>query len=188
MARSLAAFAALVGLGLVGASNACSEQEAAGPATLPSTGMVQPAGNGVSMSEAEACRTLVNAETGARTRLGCPARSGPGCPNTLRPAGGEACLLYDQGTVSACVALMASYARCEELARRPCVVTALGERDPNCSVGGGGAGGSAGNGGAAGSAGNARAGGGASSLGGTAGFAGNPNVRGGTVGRAGAGG
>jgi hypothetical protein len=185
-------FAALVGLGLGGSSAACSEQEPAGPATPPSTGIVQPAGNGVPMSEGHACQTLVDAEIATRTRLGCAARSGPGCPDYLRPAGGEACLVYDQGSVTACASLMAGYARCDEFARRPCVVTALREREPNCPLGAGGAAGSAGNGGAAGSASTvggatAQSGGTANSAG-NAGFAGNANSRGGVLGKAGAGG
>ena len=190
MARSAALFAALVGLGLGGSSAACSEQEPAGPATQPSSGIVQPAGNGVPMDEGQACDALVQKEIATRTRLGCPARSGPGCPGYLRPAGGEACLVYDQGTVTACVSLVAGYVRCDEFVRRPCVVTALKERDPNCPLAAGGAAGSAGNGGAE----NGGAGGSAPTVGGTAnsagnaGFAGNANSRGGAVGRAGAGG
>jgi len=187
MARSAALFAAVVGLGLVGSSAACSEQEPAGPATLPSSGIVQPAGNGVPVDEGQACEALVQAEIATRTQLGCSPRTGPGCPGNLRPAGGEACLAYDQGTVTACVSLMAGYVRCDEFVRRPCVVTALEGRDANCPLGAGGAGGSAGNGGAAGgepTLSGGTAGGGA----GSAGFAGSANSRGGTAGRAGAGG
>jgi hypothetical protein len=182
MAPRPVVFAVVVGLGLGGGSTACSEQEPAGPATLPFAGMVQPAGNGLPMDEPEACQALVRAEDAARVRLGCSVRSGSDCPGYLRPAGGEACLSYDQGTVLACVQVMAGYARCNEFARRRCVVTAL-----DCPAGAGGAGGGAANAGAGGTvstAGGAAAqrGGTAPSSGGNAGFAGGGGQSGGTAG------
>lgn len=127
------------------------------------SGAVQPAGNGTAVDEEEACAAVHDALSRRATDLNCP-KPKPECPDLIRPAGGDACLQYDQGTVEACVAHIGRYDSCGEFTRSPCIVSTIpGSVSAACTppvpdagtdaadAGTGGAGGMAGDAGDAGS-------------------------------------
>lgn len=173
------------------AFSACAKDEDDGD-TVPATeGAVQPAGDGTRMAVEEACAAIVDAEVGARDRLGCD-EAERACPAYLLPVGDAACAAFDGGSVAACVEVIGDYRSCDDFVQRPCVVTAILD---GCGAGGagGGAGGSAGaGGGAAGALPGGGAGGGPSVAGGAggaaAGGAGAPGTGGAGVGGAPSGG
>lgn len=104
---------------------ACSSDEGGGGG-----GPYAPPGNGVPMNEAEACAALQDAESDKRNALACGPVTLPACPGYLRKAN-EPCLEYDQGTVSGCVAYIASLSSCDALKTYQCVVKALPGTAPN---------------------------------------------------------
>ena len=117
-----------VALMWAGACSTSYEQKDVFPAK---PGLVMPDASGQAVSEAVACAALLDALGDARTRLSCTfAGPAPACPGYVRPPGGK-CGRYDQGSVDACVSLMASYTSCAELESKPCIVTVLGT-DPSC--------------------------------------------------------
>lgn len=92
----------------------------------PSAGAHQPSGDGVAtLSVAEACTRLVNAETTTRQKLACTASPSPQCPAHLAVAGALPCGLYDASTVTACVSEIGKYAACSDFDTKPCIVTAV---------------------------------------------------------------
>jgi uncharacterized membrane protein YgcG len=140
-------------------------------ATVPSQrGAVQPDGGGALVTEADACDKLTKAEKQARAALSCPAVTRE-CPGYIRPAGNDACYLYDQASIDGCTTLFRQFTSCEDFALHPCLISA----SSLCDTGEGGAGGapsSPGEGGNAGSAGESGGGGSAGSPVGSGGAAG----------------
>ena len=113
------------------------------------------------------CPALVLALAGA---LSCPAVTRE-CPGYIRPAGNDACYLYDQASIDGCTSLFRQFTSCEDFALHPCLITA----SSLCDTGEGGAGGapsSPGEAGNAGSAGESGSGGSAGSHLGSGGAAG----------------
>ena len=111
-------------------------------AFVPSTpGAVQPAPSGKFVDEASACSQLTTAESKARSDLKCDAAK-HSCPDYIRPAGGEGCFEYDQGTVTACAKLFGTFTSCDDFDANPCLVTA--KSSCTDSDGQGGAGGAPG--------------------------------------------
>jgi hypothetical protein len=136
---------------------ACGKEEL-GDSVPAAEGAVQPDGNGVAIDEQTACLAIVEAEDATRERLGCePAERAP-CPDYIRPAGARVCLMYDEGSVEACVRVIRDYEACSAFHRQPCVITALDQSGEGCPLGEAGAAGAGG--GAAGAG--ATAGGGGS--------------------------
>jgi hypothetical protein len=86
-------------------------------------GAVQPDAGGKSVDEATACAKVTGAESSARAALSCDpvVRT---CPNYIRPAGSDACFVYDETSVNGCVALFNSFTSCAEFDQQPCLVTA----------------------------------------------------------------
>ncbi len=96
------------------------------------SGAVQPKGNGSAVDEEEACTAYRNALEQRATDLNCP--KPVECPDLIRPAGGDACLQYDQGTVEACVTHVGRYATCAEFTRSPCIVSTVpGSTSAGCT-------------------------------------------------------
>jgi hypothetical protein len=107
-------------------------------------GVVQPEPNGQLVDEASACAQFTKAEAKARADLSCDAVKRT-CPAFIRPAGGEGCFQYDQGTINGCVKLFGTFTTCDDFDANPCVLSAKSSCDQ-----GAGEGGAAGAGGAAG--------------------------------------
>ena len=131
MARCLLAIATLMA-----ALGGCSNEDPKARAVPAPPGAVQPAGDGNRVDEATACDSLIQALTDARTELGCPA-VGLTCPAAIRPAGGACQAEYDEGSLTACTALIAEYSRCEDFDRTPCIVTAYLDGAVGCGADGG---------------------------------------------------
>jgi hypothetical protein len=132
-------------------ASSCSEDVATEPVVPAEQGALQPEGGGDAIVEEEACQRLADAIADKDDELDCDVALE--CPEGIRPAGGEACLEYDEETVEACVSVIESYEECEEFDTRPCIATALaGTADPACAPAGGAGGmaGTAGGGGAGG--------------------------------------
>jgi len=138
-------------LALWALGSACSSTKDTEAYVPSQRGAVQPDAGGPLISEASACNQVQSAEAAARASLGCPAVK-LACPGAIRPAGGEACFEYSQGSVDGCAALFDSFKSCDDFALHPCLISALSVCD---SAGEGGAGGAAGGPGAAGAAGEA---------------------------------
>jgi hypothetical protein len=94
-------------------------------------GKVHPPGNGVPMSESDACNALRMAQDSQYLSLGCVATSQT-CPDLLRNEFGTQCLEYDQGSVNGCVSYYGMAASCAALdtAVADCAVTALAGSAP----------------------------------------------------------
>jgi hypothetical protein len=102
-------------LGLVGLVGCSSENEGGGG------GSYAPLGNGVAVSEDEACQAVRSAEIDRRNGLGCGLITLPICPAYLTK-GDEPCMQYDQGTVQACAAYITELESCEAVTSWQCVV------------------------------------------------------------------
>lgn len=145
---------------------ACTTSPDTGDVVAAPPGAVQPDGNGQALGESKACQEYTDALKAASDKLHCGAAS-YSCPEYIRPAGGQACLQYDQGSVSACADLIKKYASCDDFHTQPCIVTVLpGTAPAGCPDGGGmggsdggGTGGSGGTSGASGSGGTGGTGG-----------------------------
>ena len=89
-------------------------------------GKYHPPGNGVPMSEADACNALSQAMDADNTALMCPSTTRP-CPALLRAEFTTSCLQYDQGSVQGCVAYYAAAMACDSLAAAiaACAVTPI---------------------------------------------------------------
>jgi hypothetical protein len=102
-------------------------------------GAVQPDAGGKSVDEATACAKVSGAESSARAALSCDpvVRT---CPNYIRPAGSDACFVYDEASVNGCVTLFNSFTSCAEFDQQPCLVTAEPCNDVDSGASSGGAG------------------------------------------------
>ena len=170
--------ALLVVLAALAAPLSCSSLKDS-EATVPSQrGAIQPDGGGALVPEASACSQLKAAESSARSALGCDGAA-RACPESIRPAGNDACYLYDQASIDGCIGLFKQFSSCEDFTLHPCLITV----GSSCDMGEGGAGGVPNAPGEAGSAGSAGDG-----TGGTAGAAGALGSAGDTTPGAGAGG
>jgi hypothetical protein len=117
-------------------------------ATVPSRpGAVQPDTSGTPIDETSACSQLSKAESSARSALGCDAVKLT-CPDSIRPAGGEGCFVYDQDSINKCATLFDTFTSCDDFDKHPCLVTAVS----HCTTGGYGEAGMAGMAGTAGAA------------------------------------
>jgi hypothetical protein len=89
-------------------------------------GKYHPPGNGVAMSEADACNALSTAQDAENSSLMCASTSYP-CPALLRAQFTTSCLEYDQGSVQGCVAYDGMATTCAELATAiaDCAVTPI---------------------------------------------------------------
>ncbi len=86
-------------------------------------GAVQPDTTGKFVAEDSACSQLTKAEAKARSGLSCDAAKRT-CPDYIRPAGGEGCFEYDQGSIDACVKLYGTFESCDDFDAHPCLLTA----------------------------------------------------------------
>jgi hypothetical protein len=136
----LGAFAIIAVAGCTSANDSESEVPA-------QPGAVQPETSGKPVAEDAACSQLTEAEAKARSGLKCDSvkRS---CPDYIRPAAGEGCFDYDQGSISACIKLFDSFGSCDDFDAHPCLVTAVPAS--GCAGADGGAGGGLGEGGSGG--------------------------------------
>jgi hypothetical protein len=122
--------ASLVSLGLLACSSSSTSGTTSG-AGGADDGKLHPPGNGVAMSETDACNAVSNALDSDYLALGCVATS-QSCPDLLRAQFGADCLQYDQGSVQGCVSYYGMAASCAALdtAASNCVVTALAGSAP----------------------------------------------------------
>jgi hypothetical protein len=129
-------------LGAVLAASCASTHDTADVVPSP-PGAVQPDAGGKSVDEATACAKVTGAESSARAALSCEpvVRT---CPNYIRPAGSNACFLYDEASVDGCVTLFNSFTSCAEFDEQPCLVTAEPCDSGTSSGGAGDQGGAAG--------------------------------------------
>lgn len=94
----------------------------------------EPAGNGLPMGEADACKAITDAEDAKRAALSCGPVTRPPCPGYLAKSN-PTCSQYDQGTVEACVAYIAGHASCDALSKKKCAVKVIAGSAPNgCPV------------------------------------------------------
>jgi hypothetical protein len=96
-----------------------------------SDGKYHPPGNGVAMSETDACAALSQATDTDSLALMCLATSVT-CPDRLREEFTTPCLQYDQGSVQGCVAYYAAATTCTKLyaALDGCAVTPIAGSAP----------------------------------------------------------
>ena len=100
---------------------ACSSEESGGGG---GDQPFEPPGNGVPMSEKDACETVREAEGDAWLSLGCGPLTQQACPDYLKKAN-VACLQWDQGTVLGCAAYISGLGSCEKLKSYECIVKPL---------------------------------------------------------------
>lgn len=84
-------------------------------------GKVHPPPNGVHITEQQACTALQDAIQAQALTLGCSTTVRP-CPTYLRAQFQTACMEYDEGSVTGCVAYYQSVSSCAELDPTICVV------------------------------------------------------------------
>ncbi|MCC6903711.1 MAG: hypothetical protein IT377_32385 [Polyangiaceae bacterium] len=96
---------------------ACSSEDAAEDDNQP----YAPAGNGVPMSEADACKAITGAEDDRRAALSCGPVTRPPCPVYIQN-GNPACSAYDQGTVQACAGFVGEQPSCDALTQKKCLL------------------------------------------------------------------
>lgn len=97
------------------------------------SGFYEPAGNGVAISEAQACDGLQNAQKTRRAALACGPVTQPACPGYLqKQKQTPACSQYDQGALDACVAYIGGLATCDEVTQKICIVKSLGNAPAGC--------------------------------------------------------
>lgn len=97
------------------------------------SGFFEPAGNGVAISESQACGGLQNAQVARRQTLACGPVTQPACPGYLqKQKQTPACSQYDQGALDACVTYIGGLATCEEVTQKICIVKPLGNAPNGC--------------------------------------------------------
>jgi hypothetical protein len=97
------------------------------------SGFFEPGGNGVPISEAQACDGLQNAQKARRAALGCGPVTQPACPNFLqKQKQTPPCSQYDQGSLDACVGYIGGLATCDEVTQKLCIVKPLGNAPNGC--------------------------------------------------------
>ena len=109
----------------------CAFAAAASCTTAPDTesnipsqpGAVQPEPSGKFVTEDSACSQLTKAEAQARSGLSCDAAKHT-CPDYIRPAGGESCFEYDQGSIDECAKKLKAFTSCDDFEIHPCLLTA----------------------------------------------------------------
>jgi hypothetical protein len=110
--------------------------------TVPPDGIEQPGAGKTTIGIDVACSTLVDAETKARSALGCPDSAvSLTCPNYLFLAGSQPCDEYDEASVQACAKAMDAFEDCSEFDETPCVATVIASSCHAPIVTGGGEGG-----------------------------------------------
>jgi hypothetical protein len=119
---------------LVAALPGCSGEDSSGTTGGPmeaSDGKFHPPGNGMAMSESDACNTLTSAQSSRRQALGCAGTTRT-CPEFLRAQFTTECLQYDQGSVQGCVAYYEEKKSCVDLNMSvdECAVTPLAGTAP----------------------------------------------------------
>jgi hypothetical protein len=97
------------------------------------SGFYEPGGNGVPISEAQACDGLQDAQVARRTALSCGPVTQPACPGFLqKQKQTPACSQYDQGALDACIAYFGGLATCDEVTQKLCIVKPLGNAPNGC--------------------------------------------------------
>jgi hypothetical protein len=118
----------------LGVASACSSEIGIEDTVPAQPGIVMPEGGGAPIDESAACGRLISALEDARSKLKCPAETAT-CPDYVRPAGGQACLQYDEATVAGCESVIGAYKRCSDFDSRRCIVSALpGTKSPGCEL------------------------------------------------------
>jgi hypothetical protein len=118
----------------LGVASACSSEIGIEDTVPAQPGIVMPEGGGAPIDESAACERLLGALEDARSKLKCPAEPAT-CPDYIRPAGGQACLQYDETTVAGCESVIGAYKRCSDFDSRRCIVSALpGTKSPGCEL------------------------------------------------------
>lgn len=105
---------------------ACSSEDAPADGDQPHA----PAGNGVPISEADACKAITTAEDDRRDLLACGPVTRAPCPTYIQKAN-PACSQYDQGTVQACAAFASQQASCDALTKKKCILKIIEGSAPN---------------------------------------------------------
>lgn len=106
--------------------SACSSDDAADDGDQP----YEPAGNGVAMSESDACKAITAAEDDRRAALSCGPVTRAPCPVYIQKSN-PACSQYDQGTVQACAAFVGEQPTCDALTQKKCLLKILPGSAPN---------------------------------------------------------
>lgn len=111
---------------VVAVAVACSDEVGTGDNQPAPPGAIQPDASGGVLNEAEACQMLLAAiqDRASTPPLDCDV-SELTCPELIRTAGSQACLQFDEGSVTACVGVVESYELCTDFETKPCIVTAL---------------------------------------------------------------
>ncbi|MCC6664240.1 MAG: hypothetical protein IT375_10880 [Polyangiaceae bacterium] len=104
----------------------CSSDDAADDGDQP----YEPAGNGVAMSESDACKAITAAEDDRRAALSCGPVTRAPCPVYIQKSN-PACSQYDQGTVQACAAFVGEQPTCDALTQKKCLLKILPGSAPN---------------------------------------------------------
>ncbi len=108
-------------------SDAASTSSGAGGAD---DGKLRPEGNGVRISETEACEAMRGAVSDAAQVMNC-VKTLPACPNFVRVRYPTQCAEYDQGAVQGCVDHWTSITNgCQFLDETDCVVAYFPENAP----------------------------------------------------------
>jgi hypothetical protein len=108
------------------AASSCTSAEDTESYVPSQPGAVQPDSNGKPIDEAMACSDLTQAESSARSMLGCDAAKHT-CPDYIRPVGGADCFKYDEGSVTACAKTFGTFTDCADFDLHPCIVTAISQ-------------------------------------------------------------
>ncbi len=114
---------------VLGCSTSCGGEQAESDSPVDD-GKFHPAPNGVHLSEAEACDTVMAALQDRALALGCASTIRP-CPNFLRVHYQPACMEYDQGTVQGCADYFAELTACTELVDDACVLEPFPGSEPD---------------------------------------------------------
>jgi len=125
---------ALLGLAAVASCTSAKDTEDYVP-SQPGAVQPEPTKNGKFEDEATACLAITKAESGARSMLGCDAAKRT-CPDYIRPAGGAACFVYDEGSVTECAKDFGMFTGCDDFDLHPCLVIAKSQCSTDTGEGG----------------------------------------------------
>lgn len=146
---ALSAFSASLALAYAGCdSGGSSSTGGTTTGTDTGDGHYHPEPNGTHITEKAACDALVNVQGKQLLALSCVG-TGQTCPAFLRSEFKTACMEYDEGSVSGCIAYYKEQTSCDGLknAIEACIVTSYPGTEPaGCPLpdGGGGTGGTGG--------------------------------------------
>ncbi len=126
-------FATFVALGVV-AGCSSSDEPAATPASDAADIPTDAGATGVFIDRSTACARYVAALDAKAEALGCTLAPDPACPASFddleqRGGLGGKCVKYDEGSIAACEARIASYTTCEDFPNKPCLFAV--QQDPS---------------------------------------------------------